>query len=149
MDDLLFMRVAQIASSGEPRAARALAAADLIRREAGARWIGVYTVADGMVRNEAWSGPAAPAHPAFPVTQGLTSQAVRTCSLALSNDVAADPRYLANQDDSGSELIVPVLSGLVVVGTLDVESGAVGAFRAADILRYENLAAALRPLWVG
>jgi putative methionine-R-sulfoxide reductase with GAF domain len=72
---------------------------------------------------------------------------VRTGSVALSNDVARDPRYLTNQDDSGSELIVPILAEGRVVGTLDVESSDVGAFDGAAVMRYERLAAALRPLW--
>jgi len=130
-----------------PRAVRARVAAELIRRGTRARWVGIYTVADGIVSNEGWSGPGAPAHPTFPVTQGLTSHAVRARAVAVSNDVARDPRYLTNQDDSGSELIVPVLHGEHVVGTLDIEDGGTGAFSGAVIDRYEVLAGALRALW--
>jgi putative methionine-R-sulfoxide reductase with GAF domain len=72
---------------------------------------------------------------------------VRTGSVALSNDVARDPRYLTNQEDSDSELIVPILVDGGVVGTLDVESDGIGSFDGAAVVRYENLAAALRPLW--
>jgi putative methionine-R-sulfoxide reductase with GAF domain len=61
--------------------------------------------------------------------------------------VARDPRYLTNQDDSGSELIVPVVSADRVVGTLDVEEGEVGAFDQADVNLFEMLADTLRPLW--
>ena len=136
-----------LAAGGGPRRERAARAADAIRAATGCRWVGIYTVAGGTVTNEAWSGPAAPAHPMFADTQGLTAHAVRTGSVALSNDVARDPRYLTNQDDSGSELIVPVLVGGRVVGTLDVESGAVGAFDGAAVARFERLAEALHPLW--
>lgn len=72
---------------------------------------------------------------------------MRTGSVALSNDVARDPRYLTNQDDSGSELIVPTLVDGRVVGTLDVESGRPGGFDGTAIARYEHLATALHPLW--
>jgi putative methionine-R-sulfoxide reductase with GAF domain len=68
-------------------------------------------------------------------------------AIALSNDVARDPRYLTNQDDSGSELIVPIMMAASVVGTLDVESDVTGAFGAEVILQYETLARALPPLW--
>jgi hypothetical protein len=73
-------------------------------------WIGIYTVADGLVtkRRLGWSGPGAPAHPVFAATKGLTGHAVRAGAMAVSNNVAAEPRYLTNQEDSGSELIVPV-----------------------------------------
>lgn len=143
----MLSRLAEVVSRHAPRPARAGAVADLIREVTGARWVGVYTVADGMVTNEGWSGPGAPAHPAFPATQGLTGHAVRAGAIVVSNDVRQDPRYLTNQDDSGSELIVPVLVAGRVVGTLDVESDAVGAFDGAEIMRYERLAQALRPLW--
>jgi putative methionine-R-sulfoxide reductase with GAF domain len=69
--------------------------------------------------------------------------------VAVSNDVANDPRYLTNQDDSGSELIVPVCDGVRVVGTLDVESDHVGAFTGDTIAFYERIARALQPLWTG
>ena len=39
--------------------------ADAIRNRTGWRWVGMYTLVDGLVRNDAWSGPAAPAHPSF------------------------------------------------------------------------------------
>lgn len=147
MDTHLAARLKELAAAAEPPAVRAGAIADLIRRTTSARWVGVYRVADGMVINEAWSGPAAPAHPVFPATRGLTAHAVRTGAVALSNDVAGDPRYLTNQADSGSELIVPVVADGEVIGTLDIEYGAVGAFRGADIDRYEQLVPALRALW--
>lgn len=143
----MLARLAEIALSDQPRASRAHAAAELIRGASGARWVGVYSVADDMATNEAWSGPGAPAHPTFPVTEGLTGHAVRTNSVALSNDVGRDPRYLVNQDDSGSELIVPVILAGRSVGTLDIESDTVGAFDGAEITQYEEAAAALRPLW--
>src|SRR5262249_10302667 len=122
-------------------------AARLIREASGARWVGIYTVANGFVSNEAWSGPGAPAHPTFPVTQGLTGHAVRAAAVAVSNDVLLDPRYLTNQDGSGSELIVPILVAGKVVGTLDIESDTIGAFGGAEIARYEEIAARLCPLW--
>jgi GAF domain-containing protein len=148
VDDSLLGRLGEVVKVQQPRAARARVAAELIRSATRARWVGIYTVADGTVSNEAWSGPGAPAHPTFPAGQGLTSHAIRTRTVAVSNDVARDPRYLANQDDSGSELIVPVLDEDRVVGTLDVESRDIGAFSGAEIKRYEVLARALCPLWV-
>lgn len=149
MDDSLLARLDKLATAAEPRTARSRAVAVLIRVATSARWVGVYRVADGMVINEGWSGPAAPAHPVFPATQGLTSHAVRTRAVALSNDLANDPRYLANQEDSGSELIVPVVADGEVVGTLDIEGAAVGAFTGTDIARYEYLTPGLRALWAG
>src|SRR5262249_36129200 len=86
---------------------RARRLAELIRAGTGRRWVGIYGVSEGEVRNLGWSGPAAPAYPNFPITDGLTGTAVLACASVLSNDVANDPRYLTNQDSTGSELIVP------------------------------------------
>jgi L-methionine (R)-S-oxide reductase len=147
VDEPLLARLREVVATPGPRAARAALVVDLIRQGTGARWVGAYTVDQDTVTNEAWSGPGAPRHAVFPASRGLTAHAVRTGAVAVSNDVANDPRYLTNQDDSGSELIVPLLHGERVVGTLDVESGDVGAFSGSVIHRYEALAEAIRPLW--
>ena len=78
---------------------------------------------------------APPAHPRFPLTEGLSGEAVRTRATVISNDVGSDPRYLTAFDSTGSEIIVPVLgaeSG-IVIGTLDVESDRAGAFSEEDV----------------
>jgi len=123
---------------------------DLLRRDHG-RLLGsavlfAYVVGLDLVEQRK-SGPGAPAYPSFAVTTGLTADAVRTGAPALSNDVSRDPQYLANQSDSGSELIVPILADGRVAGTLDVESDRIGAFGGSSILDYERLAEALRPPW--
>ena len=137
-------REAGAAGSVEERAARV---AELIRTRTGRRWVGIYRVAGGKVSNLAWSGPAAPAYPDFPVERGLTGAAVRSRATVLSNDVANDPRYLTNQESTGSEVIVPVLVGGTVVGTLDVEDAATDAFGEEDQAMFGELAAALTGLY--
>jgi L-methionine (R)-S-oxide reductase len=147
MDDSVIAHLSAIATSQGSREDRAAQAADLVRRATGVRWAGIYTVTEAVVTCDGWSGPGAPAHPTFPVTEGLTAHAIRTGALALSNDVSLDPRYLANQEDSGAELIVPILANGRVAGTLDVESDRTGAFGGSSIVIYERLADAVRPLW--
>jgi len=93
------------------------------------------------------SGPAAPAYPNFPITDGLTGAAVLACASVLPNDVANNPRYLTNQESTGSELIVPVLDGDAVVGTLDIEDERTGAFRPDDQALFADVADALRALY--
>ncbi|HTW20616.1 MAG TPA: GAF domain-containing protein [Mycobacteriales bacterium] len=128
---------------------RAQAAATAVQDHGNARWVGIYSVDDSEVRNEAWAGPAAPAYPRFAVTEGLTSHAIAAGAIAVSNDTARDPRYLANQDDSGSELIVPIVVDGRVIGTLDLESDRVGAFSGESIARFEAAAQLLAALWLG
>ena len=133
------------------RATKAQRAAEAIRLAGAYRWVGVYDVTDEdeQVRNLAWSGPAAPAHPVFPVTQGLTGTAIATRTTVVVDDVAADPRYLEALGDTRSELIVPVRDRRAgrAVGTLDVESERRAAFGPADTQALERLAMALLPLW--
>jgi L-methionine (R)-S-oxide reductase len=121
--------------------------AELIRRESGRRWVGIYRVTRDVVVNLAWSGPAGPAHPRFPTGRGLTGAAIVTRATVRSDDVARDPRYLTNQPTTGSELIVPVLLDDAVVGTIDVEEGNLHAFTAEDERLFEEIAAVLSPLY--
>jgi GAF domain-containing protein len=137
-------RAAEAGGSIEEAAAGIAA---LIRTTSGRRWVGIYRVTAGEVVNLAWSGPAPPAHPTFPVGQGLTGDAIRGRATVCCNDVNRDPRYLTNQPTTGSELIVPVMRGGEVVGTLDVEDARPNAFTAADQRRFDSVAAALRPLY--
>jgi L-methionine (R)-S-oxide reductase len=122
-------------------------AVDRIREKTGRRWVGIYEVTAGEVRNVAWSGPSAPAHPVFPVDKGLTGTAIASRATVVSNDVAADPRYLTALDSTGSELIAPILVDGEVRGTLDVEDERTGAFSADDVAQFEALAEELVPLF--
>jgi len=147
MDAEFFKRIAAVVADPGERSKRAQGAADLIRHATAQRWVGIYTVTDTTVVNEAWSGPGPPAFPTFPRESGLTGHALRARAPALSNDVAKDPRYLANQDDSGSELIFPVVHDGRVVGTLDLESDEIGAFDGTSIAHLELFARVLSALW--
>jgi L-methionine (R)-S-oxide reductase len=125
--------------------------AALLRNSANYRWVGLYDVdhAAGLVRNVAWSGPGAPEHPTFPVTQGLTSAAIAQKQIVNVGDVSADPRYLTAFGTTRSEIIVPVFdqAGDHVLGTIDVESEEPHAFtkNIEDLL--EACSKVIRPLW--
>ncbi len=66
MDTDFFARVTAAVAAPGSRSERARAAAELIRNSTAERWVGMYTVTDTTVVNEAWSGPAPPAFPSFP-----------------------------------------------------------------------------------
>jgi L-methionine (R)-S-oxide reductase len=130
-----------------PRAVRAQRIADVVREWSGRRWVGVYAVEDAFVRNLAWSGPEAPAHPVFPVTSGLTGAAIASRRTVISNDVASDPRYLTALESTGSEMIIPVVIRGQVIGTIDVEDERTDAFGRDDQALFEQVAEALTPLY--
>jgi putative methionine-R-sulfoxide reductase with GAF domain len=146
MDELV-ERVRTIVAAAASAEVAAAELADAVRAGIGCRWVGLYRVRGDEVANLAWSGPAPPAHLSFPATQGLTGAVLRDRAPVVSNDVARDPRYLTNQDTTGSELIVPIIVGGEVLGTLDVEEGHTGAFTAQDVTRCELLAAELALLY--
>lgn len=130
-----------------PRDERAQRITDLIRTSTDRRWVGIYEVTPTEVVNLAWSGPAPPAHQRFPTDRGLTGAAIRARETVVSNDVARDPRYLTALASTGSELIVPVIVGDEVVGTLDVEDGSTDAFSDHDRRLFERVAGEMGPLY--
>jgi L-methionine (R)-S-oxide reductase len=131
------------------RAEKAARIAALIRQAGSYHWVGLYAVTDQEITAIAWSGPGPPAHPRFPVTQGLSVAAVATGRAVVVNDVTADPRYLTTFASTLSEAIMPVVDPDTgaVVGTLDVESAERDAFTDADRWALEACAAAVRGLF--
>jgi L-methionine (R)-S-oxide reductase len=126
------VRDAVEAATNRSKLAENIAAA--IRTSGRYRWVGIYDVGSDEIGLIACSGPTEPAHPSFPVTQGLNGEAVRLCETVVSNDVAQDPRYLTTFESSGSELIVPVIDADGrAIGTIDVESDRIDAFDANDV----------------
>lgn len=123
-----------------------------IREDGPYRWVGVYDVDldRGLVSNVAWSGPAAPAYPTFPVTKGLTSRAIAEKKTINVGDVSSDPGYLIALDTTRSEIIIPVVdvAGERVIGTLDVESERPHAFGLESQTALEEIARLLLPFWI-
>ena len=139
--------IRSVAAVQLPRDERAQRIADLVRTATGRRWVGVYEVTPTEVINLAWSGPAPPAHPHFPAEQGLTGAAITARQTVISNDVASDRRYLMALASTGSEIIVPVVVGDRVVGTLDLEDEMTGAFSDDDRRLLESVAREMGPLY--
>jgi L-methionine (R)-S-oxide reductase len=136
--------IGDVLGSGKARPEKAVQIAELVRQAGSYRWVGLYEVTDQEISAIGWSGPGAPAHPRFPVTQGLSGAAVAARRAVVVNDVTADPRYLTAFASTLSEAIVPVLDPGTgrVVGTLDVESAERDAFTDADRNALERVAAA-------
>jgi putative methionine-R-sulfoxide reductase with GAF domain len=146
----LLITFQEILDSTDRRPEKASRLCDTIRNFGNYRWVGVYDVGEKEVSNIAWSGPSAPAYPRFPLTRGLTSAALANKTTVLSNNVANDPRYLTALDNTGSEIIVPVIDPVnnKVVGTVDVESERVNAFTEEDQKILEQCAALLGRHWL-
>jgi L-methionine (R)-S-oxide reductase len=136
------------ATTGEDsRDVRAERAAAAIRRFGAYRWVGIYGVDDDEIAILGWDGPAPPAHPRFPRSEGLCGTAVATGDVVIVGDVAADPRYLTTHATTRSEIVVPIHRRGVVVGVIDAESDLPDAFHERDRRLLGGCAASLTPLW--
>ena len=141
--------IRSLAMGGDDRAAKAKRLAEGIQKLGNYRWVGVYDVGPETVSIIAWSGPGAPEHPSFPVSQGLTGAAIAQKKAVIVGDVRNDPRYLTAFGNTLSEIIVPVISpDGRVIGTIDVESDRANAFSTGDQQMIEQCAEAALPLWL-
>ena len=131
------------------RERRAAGVARAIRQAGTYRWVGLYEVTEDEIVNLAFDGLGVPAHPRFPVTQGLSGAAVASGETVMVGDVSKDPRYLTAFGSTRSEIIVPIVGrvGRKVVGTIDVESEKMDAFSEEDLAVLERCAAAAAELF--
>jgi GAF domain-containing protein len=143
IDRDLFAAVRCEAGTDAPAKERARRAAELIRARTDRRWVGIYRRSH---------------EPRLERTRTTrTSHLLRRSRAHRRRDPL--PQHgrlerrchrfplLTNQESTGSELIVPVLLGRRVVGTLDIENAATGAFDEKDQALFEELAATLTDLY--
>ena len=149
-DSELLDTLRSITAEDANRAIKAKRIVDAIRKEGSWRWVGIYDVdfQRGLVVNIAWSGYSAPSHPAFPITQGLTSRAIAGSRTINVGNVADDSGYMTTFDSTRAEIIVPILGhGDRVIGTLDVESEHLNAFDVEAQALLEESARVLEEFW--
>jgi L-methionine (R)-S-oxide reductase len=149
-DSELLDTLRNIAAESSDRKTKAKRIVDAIRKEGSWRWVGIYDVdfQRGLVANIAWSGYSAPSHPAFPITQGLTSRAIAGRRTINVGNVADDSGYMTTFDSTRAEIIVPILGhGDRVIGTLDVESEHLNAFDVEAQALLEESARVLEEFW--
>jgi putative methionine-R-sulfoxide reductase with GAF domain len=108
--------------------------AEFIQRECKYRWIGVYKIRRHEFVIEAATNKMKPAAPRFPITQGLSAEAVETRTTVLVPDVSKDGRFIPNFWTTKSEIIVPIIDDEHdrVVGTIVAESAELNAFNKKD-----------------
>jgi GAF domain-containing protein len=129
------------------RLAKATAVAELIRSAGAYRWVGLYDVGDEQISAIAWTGSVAPAITTLPLSKGLPGDAVRTRAPVIVGDLSTDTAHGTAFPSTKSEIIVPVLVGETVLGTIDVESERVDAFSSQDVRFLQDCARAARQLW--
>ncbi|MFW6082945.1 MAG: GAF domain-containing protein, partial [Chloroflexota bacterium] len=72
--------------------------------------------------------------------EGMIGQAAATGEAQLSNDVSTNPHYVRKgEEDTRSELAIPIKSGQGVIGVLDLQDDELGAFDQLDLTTLETL----------
>jgi putative methionine-R-sulfoxide reductase with GAF domain len=147
--DKLSERIAKIFNASLPRMEKARQLAGVIQALGKFHWVGLYNVTRTHVSAIAWSGTEAPVFPSFLVSQGINGAAVMSKRPVIVQDVSADRRYITTFSTTKAEAVYPVFSsdGSRVLGTIDVESDRINAFRPEDETFLEHCARLLRPLW--
>lgn len=95
-------------------------------------WVGVYLVEGNELVLAAWRGSEATEHVRIPIGTGVCGAAAASGQTEIVDDVQADPRYLACFPSTRSEIVVPIHFHGEVIGEIDVDSDAHGAFDDLD-----------------
>jgi len=86
-------------------------------------------------------------HEHIPVGDGICGLSARTRDAVIVEDVKSDPRYLACNLETQSEIVVPIMSAGTYLAQIDIDSDHRAAFGAADRAFLEGVAALVRPLF--
>jgi signal transduction histidine kinase/FixJ family two-component response regulator len=74
------------------------------------------------------------------IEEGMTGYAAATGETQVSGDVGTDPHYVRKaEEETRSELAVPITSGQKVIGVLDIQSSELDAFNESDVVAMETL----------
>ncbi len=67
------------------------------------------------------------------VGQGIVGTVAKTAKPELVGDVAADPRYVNARPQTRSEIVVPIISGIRLIGAFNLEHDDLNAFSQSDL----------------
>jgi L-methionine (R)-S-oxide reductase len=108
-------------------------------------WVGIYLVEGNDLVLGPWKGPEATEHVRIPIGQGICGAAAASGETEIVEDVNGDERYLACFPSTRSEIVVPIAYEGRVVGEIDIDSDAPGAFSVADRHFLERVATLISP----
>jgi L-methionine (R)-S-oxide reductase len=113
------------------------------------RWVGVYRLEGPELVLDAWDGPAATEHTRIPLERGVCGRAAREGRTVIVDDVRSDPEYLSCFLETRAEIVVPVREGERILGEIDIDGNAVGAYDASDRRFLEAIAGKLSAALAG
>ncbi len=100
-------------------------------------WAGFYIMRFGRLTIGPFQGKPACIH--IPVGRGVCGTAVKTDAVQVVPDVHAFPGHIACDEESASEIVIPIHAGGRVIAVLDVDSPAPSRFSARDAKGLTNL----------
>ncbi|HRY99063.1 MAG TPA: GAF domain-containing protein [Bacteroidales bacterium] len=107
-------------------------------------WTGFYLLEEGELYAGPYQGPPACQHLAR--EQGVCWAGILTAAPVVVPDVEQFPGHIACDSRSRSEIVVPLMNAIgEVIGVLDVDSTAQGAFDEIDALWLTRIVALVRP----
>ena len=109
-------------------------------------WCGIYRLEGDVLVLDAYVG-AATDHVRIPVGVGVCGTAVATDANQVVADVRELDNYLACSLSTRSEIVVLIRNGDAVLGQIDIDGHAVGAFGSDDERFLESLAALVAARW--
>jgi len=106
-------------------------------------WTGIYLLRGSRLELAHEIGRPTP-HVTIPLDKGICGAAAREKATVIVDDVNADPRYLACNLQTRSEIVVPLLDGRGdVLGEIDIDSDEAAAFTQDDRRALEAAAKAI------
>jgi L-methionine (R)-S-oxide reductase len=121
----------------DPIANAANLAALLYRELPEVNWAGFYFLRGGELVLGPFQGR--PACVRIEIGKGVCGSAAERRKTLVVSDVAAFPGHIACDPRSRSEIVVPILSGSVLVGVLDLDSPREGRFTTEDRVHLEHI----------
>ena len=108
-------------------------------------WVGIYVLEGDELVLGPFMGKPSP-HTRIPIGRGICGAAARERETIVVDDVNADSRYVACSLETKSEIVVPIMSGEVVLGEIDIDSDRAAAFGPRDKELLESVASLLAPV---
>ncbi|MEQ1932785.1 MAG: GAF domain-containing protein [Fimbriimonadaceae bacterium] len=108
-------------------------------------WSGIYRLEDDLIL-DAYVG-AETDHIRIPIGRGVCGTAVAENANQVISDVRALSNYLSCSTQTRSEIVVLIRDGDRVLGQIDIDGHAVGAFDASDEAMLVGLAEILAERW--
>ena len=100
-------------------------------------WVGFYFMNNGALKLGPFQGK--PACIDIPLGKGVCGKSVQQCESLIVDDVHEFPGHIACDENSRSELVIPIYFENRIIGVLDIDSPVQSRFSAADKNGIEEL----------